>query len=189
MAQTYTQLAKQIAALQAKAEELKRQEVGEVIAKIKKAIAAYGITAQALFGTAVATKTKAAASKTKSASVPKYRDDNGNVWGGMGPRPHWLRDALASGKQLADFLAGGDHKGSGVAPTAKSGKADSAKKSALKPAGTKTVPGKKGAAKKSLASRVHYTDGTNQWGGRGPQPRWLKEALAGGKSLDELRVQ
>jgi len=184
MPQTYAQVEKQIAELQAKAAELKRQEVGEVITKIKKAIAAYGITAQELFGTAVATKTNAAASKTKSASVPKYSDDKGNVWGGMGPRPHWLRNALESGKQLADFLAGGDEKGSGIAPTAKSGWAASAEKSP----GTKKVPGKKGAAKKSRASRVQYTDGTNVWGGRGPQPRWLKEALAGGKSLDDLRV-
>jgi DNA-binding protein H-NS len=119
MAQTYAQVAKQIAALHAKAEKLKRQEVGEVIAKIKKAIAAYGITVQELFGKVAATKSKATTKKTKSAGVPKYSDGNGNVWGGRGPRPQWLRDALARGKQLADFLADGDGKGNGVAPTAK----------------------------------------------------------------------
>jgi len=189
MPQTYAQVEKQIAALQAKAAKLKRQEVGEVLTKIKKAIAAYGITAQELFGKAVSTKTKAAARKTKSARVPKYGDGDGNVWGGMGPRPQWLRDALASGKQLADFLTGGDENGNGVAPTAKSGKTASAKKSALKQAGTKKLTRKKGAAKEARTSRVQYTDGTNQWGGRGPQPRWLKQALAGGKSLDELQVQ
>jgi DNA-binding protein H-NS len=188
MAQTYAQVEKQIAALQAKAERLKRQEVGEVVAKIKKAIAAYGITAQELFGKAVAAKTKAAAKKTKSAGVPKYSDDKGNVWGGMGPRPQWLRDALAGGKQLEDFLTGGDEKGNGVAPAAESGKTAAAKKSAVKRAGKKKV-GRKNATAKKPTSTVQYTDGTNKWGGRGPQPRWLKEILASGKTLDDLRVQ
>jgi len=189
MAQTYAQVEKQIAALQAKAAELKRQEVGEVIAKIKKAIAAYGITARELFGQPAAKGAKATAKKSKSAGVAKYSDATGNVWGGMGPRPQWLRDALARGKQLADFLTGRDELGSSMAPTTEPGKAASGKKSALKPAGTKKAPTKKGAAKKSGASRVQYTDGTNKWSGFGPQPRWLKEALASGKSLDDLRVQ
>ena len=189
MAQTYAQIAKQIAALQTRAEKLKRQEVGEVIAKIKKAIAAYGITAQELFGKAAAAKTKATTKETKSAGIPKYSDGNGNVWGGMGPRPQWLREALASGKQLTDFLTGGGEKGDGVAPTAKSNKTASVKKSAAKRAGTKKTGRKKAAAKTTSASRVQYTDGTNTWGGRGPKPYWLKQALAGGKSLDDLRVQ
>jgi len=188
MAQTYAQIAEQIAALHAKAEKLKRQEVGEVIAKIKKAIAAYGITVQELFGKVAATKSKATTKKTKPAGVPKYSDGNGNVWGGRGPRPQWLREALASGKQLADFLTGGDKKGNGVSPTAKSNKTASVKKSAAKRAGTKKIGRKKAAAKTTPASRVQYTDGTNTWGGRGPQPRWLKEAVAAGKSLDELRA-
>jgi DNA-binding protein H-NS len=33
----------------------------------------------------------------------KYRDGEGNTWVGRGPRPQWLRDALANGKTLADF--------------------------------------------------------------------------------------
>lgn len=185
MAQTYAQVAKQIAALQAKAAKLKRQEVGEVIARIKNAIEAYGITAQELFGQPVAKKTRAAAKKTASAGAPKYSDGIGNVWGGRGPRPQWLRDALASGKQLADFLTGANETGRSMTPTAKSGKTPSAKR----PAGRKTASRKKAAAKRSTASRVLYSDGTNQWSGRGPQPRWLKQALAGGKSLDDLRAQ
>jgi len=188
MEQTYTQLAKQIAALQAKAERLKQQEVGEVIAKIKKAIAAYGITAQELFGKTAPTKAKASAKKTRSAGVPKYSDSSGNAWVGRGPRPQWLRDALARGKQLADFLAGADEKGDGVAPAAKSNNTATVKPSPAKPAGTKTAGRKKAAAKAPSASRVQYTDGTNAWGGRGPRPRWLKEAVAAGKSLDELRA-
>ena len=176
-------MSKQIADLRARAEKLKRQEVGEVITKIKKAITAYGITAHELFGQAVTTKTRAAAKKSKSAVIAKYSDGSGNVWGGRGPRPQWLRDALAKGKQLADFLTGGHDGGNGVAPTAKSTKIASAKQ-----AGTKKGGRKEAAAKKISTSRVQYTDGTNTWLGRGPRPRWLKEALAGGRTLDDLRV-
>jgi hypothetical protein len=38
-----------------------------------------------------------------SAGKPKYRDEAGNVWGGRGPRPAWLRTALARGKVLEEF--------------------------------------------------------------------------------------
>jgi DNA-binding protein H-NS len=41
---------------------------------------------------------------TKSKNpVARFRDANGNAWVGRGPRPQWLRDALASGKSLKDF--------------------------------------------------------------------------------------
>ena len=33
----------------------------------------------------------------------RFRDDEGNTWIGRGPRPQWLKDALASGKNLGDF--------------------------------------------------------------------------------------
>lgn len=54
---------------------------------------------------------KKAAAKTsanessKPASTVKYKDDEGNVWSGRGPKPGWLRTALESGKSLEDFLA------------------------------------------------------------------------------------
>lgn len=43
-----------------------------------------------------------------SASGPKavaYRDSNGNTWVGKGPRPAWLREALAAGAALESFKA------------------------------------------------------------------------------------
>ena len=36
----------------------------------------------------------------------KYADENGNTWSGKGRRPKWLTDALAKGKELADFDKG-----------------------------------------------------------------------------------
>ena len=111
MTKTYTQVMKQIQTLSREAEALKRKEVEGVIARIKEAIRTYELTADDLgLGGGTARKTMApakpgrkSAGKRSAASAVRYRDADGNVWGGRGPRPKWLRDALGSGKQLGDF--------------------------------------------------------------------------------------
>jgi DNA-binding protein H-NS len=41
----------------------------------------------------------------------------------------------------------------------------------------------------SVAVRYrHPDDASQQWTGRGRQPKWVKEWVEGGKSLDQLRV-
>lgn len=110
MSKTYTQLMKQIDSLQREAEDLRRKEIEGVVARIKEAITAYGLTAGdlGLAGARAPKAVKAPAKKAvrkagKGAAAAKYRDESGNVWGGRGPRPAWLRNALAAGKQLSDF--------------------------------------------------------------------------------------
>ena len=109
MSKTYAQIQKQIEALQRDAEKLKRQEVGGVIARIKEAIKVYGLTASDLGlnskrGRKGGATGKSAGSKPPSKSRDvKYRNEAGNTWGGRGPRPQWLREALAAGKSLQDF--------------------------------------------------------------------------------------
>jgi DNA-binding protein H-NS len=103
MAQTYAQLQDQIAALQAEAQSLRKEELAAVIAKMREDIKAYNITAQDLFGKALG---KGRAGKSKSSAEAKYADGTGNVWVGRGPRPQWLRDALAAGKRLEEFVFG-----------------------------------------------------------------------------------
>jgi DNA-binding protein H-NS len=111
MTKTYAQVMKQIDALSKEAERLKRQEVDGVIARIKDAIAAYGLTAADLGlgakrGPKPGFKRKKAAKAVKAVKGSKpvrFRDDAGNTWVGRGPRPKWLRDALAAGKKLEDF--------------------------------------------------------------------------------------
>ncbi len=34
----------------------------------------------------------------------KYRDDQGHQWTGRGHTPNWLKEAIANGKTLEDFL-------------------------------------------------------------------------------------
>ena len=120
MAKTLAQLDAEIRKLQAEAEALRDQERGDVIGRIKEAIAAYGLTAadlglggrgrgrKAADSANVGKKDRApkkGSSARKGASVVKYRDDKGNTWSGHGRRPHWFLDALAGGKSEADLLA------------------------------------------------------------------------------------
>src|SRR5881409_936458 len=123
MTKTYAQIQKQIQALSREAEQVKRKEVDGVVARIKEAIAVYGLTAGDL-GLTGARVSKAGpgkkrGAKSKGAAAVKFRDEAGNTWVGRGPRPHWLRDALAAGKKLEDFAVGSsDAKPNGAAPPA-----------------------------------------------------------------------
>lgn len=117
MAKTFLQVQKQIEQLQKEAEHLRKKEADGVLSRIKEAIAVYGFTAADLgFGkasgrvavakTAITKKTK----KSKKASVtatgaPKFKDDQGNVWSGRGPRPGWFKAALEAGKSADELLA------------------------------------------------------------------------------------
>ena len=112
MTKSYSQIVKQIESLQAEAEKLRKSEVDGVVKRIREAIAHYGLTAADLgLGTAAAKKSGAAAKKKPGpkakagADKPvKFRNEQGQTWGGRGKRPQWLRDALSAGKALNDFL-------------------------------------------------------------------------------------
>ncbi|HIV70181.1 MAG TPA: H-NS histone family protein [Candidatus Aquabacterium excrementipullorum] len=114
MAKTYIELMAEIEQLQSQAAKLKDREKSEVVARIKQAIAVYGFTAKDLgldkpgrgAGKASTRKAKApkrAGRKPRAATAPKFRDEAGNTWSGRGPRPAWLRNALASGAALESF--------------------------------------------------------------------------------------
>lgn len=109
---TYAELVRQIEDLRAEAESVRREEVEGVIARIREAISAYELTPEDLFGGATrATRGRAKREKApatgrrapRAAGAAKYSDKQGNVWGGRGPRPKWLRDALANGATLEQF--------------------------------------------------------------------------------------
>lgn len=148
MTQTYEQIQDEIAALQRKAEDLWKTELNGVIGRIKLAIQHYGITVDQLFDED--------ALPSKAASI-KYADGAGNRWSGRGPRPRWLRDALASGTSLESLRCEPGSPQS-IAPPPKPRKFN------------------------RPPSALLYADGTgNTWTGRGPMPRWLKKA-AGDKN-------
>ena len=111
MTKTYAQIVKQIEVLKQDAEKARRKEVDGVIGRIREAITVYSLTADDLGfgGKAKAAGMPAAPVKrrgrkaVKVAAVVKFRNETGGTWGGRGKRPQWLRDALTSGKTLADF--------------------------------------------------------------------------------------
>ncbi|WPG41112.1 H-NS histone family protein [Variovorax sp. EBFNA2] len=116
MAKTFLQVQNQIAQLQRQADQLRKKEADGVLSRIKEAISVYGFTAEELGfgkgrGKAVMSKEKGTRKpqKTKktiaAARVPKYKDDQGNVWSGRGPRPLWFKAALEAGKLAEDLLA------------------------------------------------------------------------------------
>lgn len=113
MAKTLAQIHRQIDTLQRKADSLKRKEAAGVIARIKEAIAFYGLTAADLGLDGRRTRRASASSAApgqersarRSVSKVKYRDEHGRTWTGHGRRPKWFLDALASGRTPEDLAA------------------------------------------------------------------------------------
>ncbi|TFZ03843.1 H-NS histone family protein [Ramlibacter humi] len=117
---TYLELKQQAEKLMAEAEQLRRQEIEQVIAELKAKIKAYGLTARDL-GLAQAASPRAAAparkkaaasakpatkgrGRAKSTAPAKYRGPNGETWsGGRGRKPRWVVQALAEGRKLEEF--------------------------------------------------------------------------------------
>ena len=160
MATSVSRLHAQIAKLQQRADALKKAALQRVLREIQ----IHGLTADDLFGggggvdvgngRAPRKATAAGGAKTKVAKAPKFGDDQGNVWGGIGKRPQWLKDALASGAKLEDFLLAGKPaakkptraaKATKLAPAKKTRKASAYKKQPAKKAasaGRKRAPAK-----------------------------------------------
>lgn len=111
---TFLEIQKQIQQLQKEADQLRKNEANDVLSRIKEAIEVYGFTAadlgvergagRAARGQKIVKRGGKAASRASS-SVPKYRDQEGNVWSGRGPRPAWFKAALEAGTSADALLA------------------------------------------------------------------------------------
>ena len=199
--QTYAHLQQQIAALEVQAEKTKGAEIPAVIARIKKDIAAYGLTPAHLFGVSPGTvnsagRAKSAAKgKSKASDVAKYVDGKGGQWVGRGKRPRWLSEALAAGRQLEDFLAekfkAAVESFSSATPVVIASVESPAVKKTAKKVALMGASTKHSAANKAAKSgRASYADGAgNAWSGMGPTPKWLKQALASGKTKEAFLVK
>lgn len=115
MPKSLKQVLDQIAKLEKEAATLRSKEVGGVVARIREAIAHYGLTPEELFGASPKKRAgakgagksagrKPAAKQPKTLRAAKYKDEAGNSWSGMGKRPNWFKDALAAGKTADDLL-------------------------------------------------------------------------------------
>jgi len=217
--QTYEDIRKQIAVLEAKGAALKAEERLGVIGRIQEAIKVYGIEPNELYGgDAVQPKSKAkpesrpepqskpqfktpSKSKSKFDLTPQFADGKGGEWVGRGPRPQWLRDALAAGQKLEDFAvnkttikdAGATKqtsKATGEKPTAR--KTSPARKATAQKPSAKSVLTRNTvlptAASKNVVKAKYRDDAGNSWSGRGSQPKWLTTAIAGGKKREDFAV-
>ncbi len=85
--------------LQRQIDALEAARRAEVIAQAHAALKALGLTAAELVPARVGRK-----ARSRAPAVVRYRDDKGNTWTGRGKQPVWLREALAQGRTLGDFL-------------------------------------------------------------------------------------
>ncbi len=93
---TYLELKAQGEELLRQAEEARKKEIADVVSDIKAKMAQYGISSRDL-------GISAPAARKATKSAPKYRGPNGETWTGVGPKPRWLKDALAAGKSKEEF--------------------------------------------------------------------------------------
>jgi len=138
-----TALKKQIAALEAQAERIAKEEMSSAIAKVKVIMAEFNLTIEHLTQT-VAGRGAAKKTKAKTASVAKYADPKtGRTWSGFGRAPGWIagaknRDAFLVGASPVAGAAANEPAAAKTA-SAKSAKAVKVAKKAAKPAAKKAV--------------------------------------------------
>lgn len=79
--------------------------------KLKSAVATFSSAPDVVAAPVEKTAPKTRRRKAKQATVArraaitaKYTDGAGNSWSGFGPRPKWLKEGIAGGKKLEDFL-------------------------------------------------------------------------------------
>lgn len=165
MAQTLAQITKQIEKLQKEADALRQAELKGVIDRIKVAISHYGLTPDQLgFGKPSVKRAKVAKPAAKSSSKtasPRFANEDGQVWSGRGPRPRWLREALANGRSLEEFSTEAQSRASNANATSKQGHAIAVAASPAKASGTAKrdkTPTKKTDAAASKAKRPVETN-------------------------------
>ena len=79
MATTFRQVKEQIRELEHEAEQLRRDELRQVLADMRRKIREYGITPEQLFGPDLSERVR-------------YRDpETGRTWTGFGRPPDWIR--------------------------------------------------------------------------------------------------
>lgn len=195
MAKTYAQLKQEIEALSSKAEAVRQREKAGVAERIRDAINIYGLTFEELgfaAGKPGAAKVasakgpkatrgpgkKPAASSSSGTTKPaaKYSDGAGKEWSGRGPKPGWVKEGLAAGRTLESFATNGAASPANAAAGSGSAVAST------------TRPTKKAAKKVKSVVKFRGSEPGQQWSGRGPKPRWLSDALASGKTMQDLAV-
>ena len=95
--QTYVEVKAEIEALEAKAAELRAEEIENVLADVRQKVADYGLTEQQVFGRKRGTRKTGDApsfAEAKTPGAPRYRHPKtGATWTGKGRAPGWISSA------------------------------------------------------------------------------------------------
>lgn len=92
----------QIALLQKQAEEIRANELAQVIQDILTKMDAYGITVDDLDRGRGRTR-KVGSTKSANPAPVKFRGPNGETWSGRGLMPRWLAALVAEGQAKESF--------------------------------------------------------------------------------------
>jgi DNA-binding protein H-NS len=153
---TYASIKAEIAKLEKQAEQARKAEVAGVVARIKQAIAAYGLTAKDLgFAGSASSRVKSPRGSEPTArpkaGVARYRDPaSGKTWTGQGRPPAWIADA----PDRDAFLIGSTATSNRMARKSKTNR----KVSKRIPA-TKKARGRKAAASPTKSASVQIESG------------------------------
>lgn len=100
---TLSELLAQKAAIEKQIADTQREERGAAITKVKSLMTEYGLSLADLGTRAMAAPASGNAGSGKKVAA-KYRNSaTGDTWSGRGLKPNWLKAALATGRNLADF--------------------------------------------------------------------------------------
>lgn len=164
MARTLAQIQEQIEKLNQIAGKLKAREVAGVVERIRAAIEQYGLTAEDVFGPKSAPAQSSTATDTRGMNTTVKKSASPIKYRD-GHGNTWTGHGQRP-RWFKEALAGG-------------------KTSAELEVNSR---GKRTAAKKSASPIKYRDDQSNAWTGNGQRPRWFKEALASGKTREELHV-
>ena len=137
---TLDELQKQIADLQAQADQMKREKRAEILEQIRRDIQAYELTSE----------------ECGFESAP----------------------ARGKGRKGSKVAKGRKARDAATVKPAKASKATKAPRAAKAPKATKA----------GISSGYRGPNGEQWAGGKGPRPKWVKEILAAGGSLDDYRI-
>lgn len=98
----YEKLLANIAALQARADEMRSSRRVEAIKTVNQLVDEFGILPREVrFSDGRGSKPSASDGRSKVAA--RYADGQGNSWSGRGKQPRWLQSGIASGRSLESY--------------------------------------------------------------------------------------
>ena len=75
--------------------EMRETGISDLRSRFLKDAAPLGLAVEDIVGTH---------KKKERKPAVKYKDEEGNTWGGRGKRPGWITEALEAGRNLEEFL-------------------------------------------------------------------------------------